>query len=54
MTAALAIIFDVFHLYRCPAPEFEIVRDDAGTFFQLPLQQRLHFIVGIRQQVYRN
>jgi hypothetical protein len=32
VTAAFAIILDVFHLFRRPTPEFKIVRDDARTF----------------------
>ena len=52
MTAPFAVIRDILDLFGGPVLEFEIVRHDAGAFFQLPVQNGLHLIVDrFREQV---
>src|SRR5215469_14241872 len=52
VTAALSIVGYVFHLFRGPITEFEVVRNDARPLLQLAVEQRLDLGVHcLRQQI---
>src|SRR5215475_11348900 len=54
VASAFSIVGDRYSLYRRPAADDEVVRDDAGAFLQLAIENGLHLDVRFRQQVNGN